>query len=170
MKHKKEPLYQPYKSHISRLADAIGQDPKRFADLMAQFFSNETHLNQPAAGVMSACLDRYPFLLLPHQEALVLHLNPDLPGYIKRNTLRALQYRDIPPALQGSLADTCFRFLAAREPPAIKVYALTVIANLARTEPDLNNELKLVIEDQWPYASPAFKSRAGKILQALRPV
>jgi hypothetical protein len=169
MEVKKELLGLQSKAQLRLLAIRIGQNPERFADLMALFLGLETKLIQRAAAVMTICGNKHPQLFQPYLDKLVLHLQqPTLAAPVKRNILRILQHQQIPRDLQGFLAGFCFDYLNAQEPPAIKAFTLTVLANLARTEPDLNNELKLVIEDQWPYASPAFKSRASKILAAMK--
>jgi hypothetical protein len=156
------------KAQLTRMAQEVGQDPERFAAFLPHFLGLEYRLTQRAAAVLNACLDKYPLLLQPHLEAVIMNLNRPVSAPVKRNTLRMLQHQAIPENLQGLLAGRCFEYIGGQEPPAIKAFALTVLANLARQEPDLNHELKLVIEDQWPYASPAFKSRAGKILLALK--
>jgi hypothetical protein len=42
---------------------------------------------------------------------------------------------------------------------------MTVLYRLIEKEPDLKKELRIILEDELPYASPAFVSRARKILQ-----
>jgi len=44
---------------------------------------------------------------------------------------------------------------------------MTVLHQLIQTIPDLKKELKIILEDQLPYASPAFTVRARKILKQL---
>jgi hypothetical protein len=44
---------------------------------------------------------------------------------------------------------------------------MTVLANIAMEEPDLKDELKIVIEDGLPYGSAAYISRAKKTLKQL---
>jgi hypothetical protein len=162
-------LQQSYSvARNTRLVHAIGRDPVKFAALAAHFFGPQLRISQQAITVMSCCADKHPFLVKPYLEKIIGNLQQQPSGPVKRGTLRILQHQDIPRPLQGLVADTCFQYLLSQEPPAIKAYALSVIANLARSEPDLYQELKLVIGDQWPYASPAFKSRAGKILEAMK--
>ena len=65
----------------------------------------------------------------------------------------------------GEVMNTCFEFVADPETlPAIKASSLTVLEKLAEKYPDIKPELKLIIEERWPYESAAFKSRARKIL------
>ncbi|MFT3946227.1 MAG: hypothetical protein QM763_04560 [Agriterribacter sp.] len=50
---------------------------------------------------------------------------------------------------------------------SVKAFSLTVLANLANQYPEIIPELKLIIEDQLPHETAAFKSRAQKILKQL---
>jgi hypothetical protein len=50
----------------------------------------------------------------------------------------------------------------------VKVFGMTVLANLCEKLPELKNELRIIIEDQMPYGSAGFKSRGSKILKKLQ--
>ncbi|HXX64670.1 MAG TPA: hypothetical protein VEO56_12815, partial [Bacteroidota bacterium] len=52
-------------------------------------------------------------------------------------------------------------------PVAIKALSLSVIARIARREPELQRELRLVIEQQLPYAGAAIRARARHVLREL---
>jgi hypothetical protein len=80
-----------------------------------------------------------------------------------------LQFIDIPKKHQGVIADICFKSLIdKKEPIAIRVFSMTVIANLAAKIPELKNELIPIIEEQLPYASAGFVSRGKKVLKELK--
>ena len=84
---------------------------------------------------------------------------------------RLLEKLDIPEDQEGELLDICYNAIKSNhEPVAIQVYAMAIISKFARAYPELTYELTLIIEDKWDYASPAFKSRAGKILKSIRKV
>jgi hypothetical protein len=78
-----------------------------------------------------------------------------------------LQFIEIPPALQGIAAEACFENLSSEEPVAVKVFAMTVIANLCKDYPELKSELVPLIEDQLPFATAGFRSRARKVLRQI---
>jgi len=79
--------------------------------------------------------------------------------------MRLLQYVDIPEKYQGEVLDICFRYVSSpAEPVAVKAFSLTVLSNLAKLYPEILPELKLVIEQQLPHQTIAFKTRAKKIL------
>ncbi len=47
---------------------------------------------------------------------------------------------------------------------AVKCFSIEIAERLTSGRPELINELKLIIEDQFPFASSGFKSRASKLL------
>ena len=69
----------------------------------------------------------------------------------------------------GKAANSCFYLLAnPNQPVAIQAFSMTVLLNICKKEPDLKNELKILIEDQLEYSKPAFKSRGKKTLIELQ--
>lgn len=169
MNLEKQLLKEHSKTNTNLITAYIGNDPKKFKKLMDLFFTGEYRVVQRASWSMSDCASTYPTLILPFLDKLVLTLedNTKHPA-VKRNILRILQFTAIPESLQGVLIDICFNFIADRKTPvAIKAFALTVAHNIGKHEPDLMNELKILIEDQIPYTTPAFQSRGNKILKSL---
>jgi hypothetical protein len=62
----------------------------------------------------------------------------------------------------------CFQFISDVDTPvAVKAFSLTLLDNLSKEYPEITPELKLIIEDRWNDETPAFKSRAKKILQRI---
>ena len=147
----------------------INGSHEHFAELMKVFFDGNTRKNQYAAGVMIHCFDKWDYLLTPYLERLILNLQNDgLHDAIKRNTVRILQDVKIPENLHGILATICFRYLQnPSEAIAIKVFSMTIIHNLTKEYPELKEELKFILEEQMPFQSAGFRSRAGKILKGL---
>jgi hypothetical protein len=57
--------------------------------------------------------------------------------------------------------ELCFQYLASPSVAvAIKAFSLTVLNNLSKKYPEIISEIKLLIEEQLPHQSAAFKSRA----------
>lgn len=152
-----------------RIVDWIGNDQSRFGELVRIFLSSEYRTVQRAAWPLSYCVARHPGLVKKHLKKIVNNLHrPGIHDAVKRNTVRFLQHIDIPEALQGAVMDICFQYVSSpTEATAIKAFSLTILANLARQYPDIIPELKLIIEEQMPHGTPAFKNRASKILKAL---
>lgn len=106
-------------------------------------------------------------MITPYLGKILVKLRkPDVTDAVKRNTVRLLQFIDIPRKYQGAVAELCFQYLEnKKEAVAIKVFSMTVLSKIAEDKPELRNELNIIIEDQLPYATSAFVSRAKKILK-----
>ncbi len=163
-------LKEHSKKQRDKVVRYVGSDAKRFAELVNVFFNGPYRITQRASWPLSSCVEEHPELIKPHLKKILNNvLKKGQHDAVKRNTIRLLQYIEIPKSLQGLAADVCFQLLSdSKEPVAIRAFAITVLTDLARTEPDLKNELIPVIEDQLPYSSPAFVSRARRALKILR--
>jgi hypothetical protein len=162
-------LKEHSKKQTVLIAGYIGEDKKRFAELMDLFFGTEYRITQRAAWVVRVCAESYPALLKPWLRKMISNLtNQGLPDAVKRNTVRILQFTSLPPSLQGLAAKNCFELLLSRkEPVAVKVFSMTVLLHICRTEPDLKNELQLIVESQMPLGTKGFISRGRKVLKEL---
>ena len=166
----KAALYEEHsKIQALKIAHYIGDSQERFDELMICFFDDEWRLNQRAAYSMNFVVEKNPKLFKPHLKKAVMNLRHAKHDAVKRNTIRILQTYDIPEKLLGTVVDICFEFLASpKEAVAIKAFSITVLFNIAKKEPDLFYELKILIEDQMPTASAAFKSRGSKVLNYIK--
>ena len=155
------------KAMAVKISSAIGNSQEHFSELMQLFLHDEPMITQRASWVLSHCADNYPELILPWITPMVENLKKDINDAVKRNTVRVLQFVDIPEEEMGELADVCFNFLAsAKEPIAVKVFSMTILFNLCKKIPELKNELLPLIEDQMPFGSAGFRSRGKKIITA----
>lgn len=154
------------KRQTMAIVEFIGDDPKRFAELMKLFFAGEYRLTQRAAWPMNYCAQRHPKLILPYLPKLLDCLErEDRHTAVKRNILRLLQYIEIPKRLAGRVYAHSIDLLDdVYQPIAVRVFAMSVAAGIAKTEPDLLNELRLVVSKHLPHSSAAFKARARGIL------
>lgn len=165
---KDELLKEHSKRQTLKIASYIGNDTNRFADLMSVFVTGPYRVTQRASWVLSHCAEAYPYLVTPYLEKLIDNLDHEQHDAVKRNTVRLLQFIDIPEDLLGKAADHCFRLLADKtEPVAVRVFSMAVLGNICSKEPALKRELRLLIEEELPYGSAAFLSRAKNILKSL---
>lgn len=156
------------KTQAQKIADYVGNNQERFDAMMEVFYAGPYRVTQKASWVMSHCADRYPVLIVPHFKKMIRILKKTPSDAVKRNIIRAWQLVPIPEAHLGEVADLCFTFLSTmQEPVAVKVFAMRVLLLITYQIPELKNELKLIIEDQLPYASAAFRSRGTKVLRTL---
>jgi hypothetical protein len=166
----REALLQEHsKKQTLRIVSYISDDKDRFALLMHLFLGPEYRVTQRAAWAVSCCAENHPELLKGWLKKIVQNLShPGLHDAVKRNSLRLLQFIPIPKYLQGQLANICFGLLQSTpEPVAIKVFSMSVLGNLCKEEPELKNELKLIIESHLPHGSAGFISRGKKVLKQL---
>lgn len=115
---------------------------------------------------MNFCAERHPKLIQPYLPKLLDCLErDDMHTAVKRNVVRLLQYIEIPKRLTGRVYSHCVDLIDdAYQPVAVRAFALTVAARIAKSEPDLMNELRLIVSKHLPHTTAAFQVRARKIL------
>ncbi|MEO6357139.1 MAG: hypothetical protein ABIU77_27325 [Ferruginibacter sp.] len=167
MQLKEEILKEHSKEQCHKIVQWVGKSQQRFDELFALFLQGEYRITQRASWPLSYCVEAHPAFMKNNFESLLNNLQrPGLHDAIKRNTIRLLQYVDIPEKFQGKVMDICFAYVAApTEAVAIKAFSLTVLGNLAKIYPEILPEIKLLIEEQLPHQTAAFKSRAKHFLQ-----
>lgn len=165
---KKELLKEHSKRQTTKVVNYIGDDPGRFNSLIKIFLEGPYRVTQRAAWPLSYCVAAHPQLIKPHLKSVLKMLEKkDVHVAVKRNILRFLQDIEIPRRYYGFVTDHCFSMMDPKETIAVRVFAMTVLAHIAKEEPDLKKELRIVIEDQVPYASAGYLSRARKVLKEL---
>lgn len=166
MKLREQLLKEHTKANCLRIVKWVGDDQNRFDELFALFLGDEYRVVQRAAWPVSCCVIDHPKLINKHFKRLVENLKkPNLHTAVKRNSIRLLQDIAIPEKYEGDIMNICFLYIAEpTEAAAVKAFAIRVIENLSKKYPEILQELKTIIEDRWDYETPAFKSRARKIL------
>lgn len=144
----------------------VGGETERFDELMKVFLHSEYRVSQRASWVVTHCAEAFPWLISPYLPQLLAYLQQnEVSETVVRNTVRLLQFVEIPETLHGPVTDLCFGYLTKSDvPAAVKAFSITVLERLTHLYPDLREELVLILEDQLPYQSPAFVSRAKKVL------
>ncbi|HSQ43903.1 MAG TPA: hypothetical protein VLM16_02835 [Ginsengibacter sp.] len=160
-------LKEHSKKQCDKIVQWVGNSQARFNELFHLFLTDEYRVTQRAAWPLSYCVIEHPGFLLNNYQKLLSNLNkPNLHDSIKRNTIRLLQAVDIPQEYEGMVMEICFNYLESPgEAVAIKAFSLTVLGNLAKKYPEIIPEVKLMIEEQLPHQSAAFKSRAKAFLK-----
>jgi len=158
------------KANTAKIVDYIGDNQMRFDDLMEIFLKEEPLLVQRAAWVMGHSGVNQPQLVVKHFQAMIDNLKKSpIHDAVKRNTVRIWQYMDIPEEYMGSIANVCFDYLGnPKEAVAIRSFSMTVLHNITKKVPELQNELRLLIENQMPHGTSGFRNRGRKILKELQ--
>jgi hypothetical protein len=167
MKLRETILKEHSKANCIRIVKWVGDDQKRFDELFSLFLNDEYRVVTKGC-MANDILCRRSSGICQETFAKVLKAleKPGVHDSVKRNSIRFLQYVDIPKRFHGQVMDVCFRYFSSpTEAVAIKAFSITVLQKLAKLYPEIINEIKLVIEERWEYETPAFKARAKKLLK-----
>lgn len=169
MKIREALLAEHSKAQALHVAAMATKSAKQFGQLIECFTSKDVVLAQRAAWALTWAVRSNPGMVLPHLEAIVHTIETTAPhNAVTRCALSILEIVPVPESLEGRVMNACFRFVEEPgHPPAFKAYSLTILWNLSQRYPDIQAELKLLIESNWDNESPAFKSRARKILKSI---
>jgi hypothetical protein len=161
-------LKEHSKQNTLTIINYIGSNPDRFKQLIDVFLAGPYRITQRASWPLSYSVQNNPTLIKPHLNS-VLNLLKAEPVHdaAKRNIVRLLQFVELPRKQYGKVWTTCVSLMDKKQPVAIRVFSMTVLGNIAQQEPGLKNELRLLIEEQLPYASAGYLSRARKVLKEL---
>jgi len=158
-------LHEHSKFITNKVIDYVGDDPTKFDALMELFFDDDWLLNQRAAWPMSYIAIAHPNLIASYKSRLIDNLYHPSHNAVIRNTLRLFQDIPIPEEQEGKLFDYCSKMLLQiKEPVANKIFGMTVMLMIAKPYPELLRELKVILETQFPYEKPGYKSRAKKTI------
>ncbi len=169
MNIKKELLREHSKAHCIKIASYIGHDVKRFDELVQLMLQDEYRLAQRASHTLQFCTDSHPAFILPYTARFITLLNEDPIDAVKRCITRAWEKVTFPEAFQGEVAQIAFDFLQnPRESIAVRAYCIIILFNLTQSFPELETELRLVLEDVVAHeTSPALLNRSRKVLKRL---
>lgn len=168
-----EEIFRQFHDKVTatNIADTVAANPDRLPELMECFFHEEMRICQRAAWPVGMLGDKNAELLYPYIEEMLAAIDNPTHNAVIRNTLRTFQFMDFPEDVEGRVFDVCISLLMDHDRAiAIKVFSMTVCANICMKYPELAHELIPVIEEQLPFGSTGFKARGGKLLKQLRKV
>lgn len=88
-------------------------------------------------------------------------------GY-DRSLAKWLSLAGVPESIEGEAADQMFNWLIDPQiKVAVKVYSMSALADLCKKYPELQSELRTILEEQFKDGSAAFKSRSRRVLKQL---
>jgi hypothetical protein len=169
---KAELIREHSKAQALKIANYIGSDEERFAELVQLFLQSDYRLNQRSAWVISHCVLTHPFLIKPYFQAFIQKLHEEnIHDAVKRNIVRIWEEVSLPEEFWGEIYDICLGYLLASEPYAIKAFSMSVCYRISEKIPELKPELRILIEDlclKHEEGSGAIRSRGKKILAKLK--
>jgi hypothetical protein len=87
---------------------------------------------------------------------------------VNRMIAKLLMLKDVPEKYEGEVLNTAFERLVDKKLPiAVRVNCMQIVFNLSKKYPEIEFELRGIIENEIAHGMPAFKNRGGKILQQL---
>ena len=151
------------------MSDTLERMKSRFGQLVKLFFKGDYRLTQHAAWPLSYSIQHHPQLAKPYFKKFIDQLSDDhAHPAARRNMVRLFQFIEIPKSRHGKIMDICFRFISSPdEAIAVKAFSLRILENLSKVYPEILPEIKSVIEARWELETPAFRSRARKILKKI---
>ena len=171
MNIKDQLLKEHSKANTKLIVNYISSSEELLSELMHCFFSNTYRVSQRSAMVVSYFFYLYPKMMEKYKKKIILNLKEDgLEVAIKRNSLRILQFQEIPENLTAPLFDCCLQYLIDRkEPIAVKVFSMTILYNCCKKYYDLKSELIPLLENELYHSkSKGIQSRGRKVLAQLR--
>lgn len=159
-------LAEHSKAQTAKIVGYVGGDPERFAELMRSYLGDDRLVAQRAAWAVSNCVEIHTALARPYMARFIEQLRRrDAHQAVRRNAVRLLQFVDIPPRYAAATFDACVELVDdPREPVAVRAFAMTVAARIAKGHPELISELRLIVSKHLESASMAFCVRARAIL------
>ncbi len=160
-------LYDSSKICVTKAAEEIGPDKKKFGMLVEFALQEKPKFGQRAIRVINRLLEKFPYLAAQYYGKFISALEQTNNDSIKFNLLKIFTITPLPEndRLLGRLMNICFNLMdIPSDKAAIKVYCIDILYQISNVEPGLKNELIILIENHLPYSSVAFRARGRKIL------
>lgn len=170
-----------YRKDRETLADWIIKHPENFEFLLKTCFQFDDDNSFKAAWVLELVCIKKPMLLYPHLELFITQV----PKVYKHQAVRplakicevvlTLYYKNnhlptrtfITKSHREQLTEICFDWLIGQQKVAVKAYAMQCLFLLGNEFDWIHQELKNLLEKDFPAEQPAFKARAKHILKKI---
>ncbi|MBN8456481.1 MAG: hypothetical protein J0M04_01355 [Verrucomicrobia bacterium] len=151
------------RAQTDKVAAWVGDDPAKFAEIVALMTGSDRLLAQRSAWVVAVVGEAHPEWVGSHLAAMLDHLSkPGLHPAVVRAVFRLMQTAPIPGNLEGRVMAVAFAALGGVAAAAVKAYSLTVLRRLAEAHPGILGEVRALLAEQLPTACPAVRSRARR--------
>src|SRR5689334_8063342 len=92
-------LQEHSKKQTLKIVNFVGNNQERFDELVNLFLGDEYRVTQRGAWAASYIAEAHPELMRKHLKKIILNLEKPVHGAVKRNTLRLLQFIELPSSL-----------------------------------------------------------------------
>ncbi len=159
-------LKEHSKSQRDKVVEWVGDRVERFGYLMELFLGDEYRVVQRAAWAVREIGAQKGDWIGAYVGKMVCAIENPIHDAVVRNGLLVLVDVDVPRKYYGRLAEVGFNYLGeVGTPTAIKRASLLIIAKICEDEPELKEELVLVLEDQLPHCTVGFVNIAKKYIR-----
>lgn len=157
----------PVKEEAILVAQNIAENPKYIKNLWEICISDKKH-SWRATWLMDKVYDATPDLVRLYIPKMI-ELIPNLDNESKqRQFLKLVSLEPLPKNISGEFINHCFDLLiSGTSAVALKIYAMQILYNFSLHEPDIQNELALIIEDGLENGTAGYCARAKRILKAI---
>ncbi len=152
---------------------SVLESPEELEILFGYFTKGNTTDRNRSAWLLHHISDGNPNAFVPHHAMLLAHAPNAKTDAEKRFIARLFAKHGVPNGekLQGLLLKQAFDWLLEpKESIAVKANCLDVLHRFCKIHPEIENELRTIIADQYPTSTAAFKVRAKRILNDLNPL
>ena len=148
----------------------IGNDAKKFAELMELSLRDEYPLSMRAARAMALCIEKHPILILPHLQSMIDALDSISIEGVKRSFLKIFAEMpvDLNEDMLGILTDLSFNWLGnPKESIAIRYYAIDILVKVVKLYPEIRNEFTESLNSLVDNDSTALLAKRRKVINYL---
>jgi hypothetical protein len=152
---------------------SVLESPEELKILFNYFTTGSTTDRNRSAWLLHHISDGNPNLFVPHHAMLLAHAKHAKTDAEKRFIARLFAKHGLPNGekLHGLLLKQAFDWLLEpKESIAVKANCLDILHQFCKIHPEIENELRTIIAEQFKNSTAAFKVRAKRILNDLNPL
>lgn len=155
---------------VISLSKEMVKDEQKVVHLLGFILSENSAVSDRACWVLRKCFDLKPEYFASQISKMIIHLKKaECSDPLKRNFLHIIGHSEIPEKNLGTITNICFDWLIDfNQKVATRAFSLHVLGVVCEKEPGLIPELTLIMNEQWNYESPAFRSKAKKLLKKFK--
>lgn len=156
------------KVHAEHIVGLVIKGEYTVGQLLEVLYDSDMRLRQKVSWPLLIISEKYGALLEPYIDDMIAALEAADHDSLLRNIFRVWQPLHFDDEHSGKVYDIAFEYFSNPENAiAVRVFAMSVCANIAVGYPELAQELIVVIEEGLPHGSAGYISRARKELKRL---
>jgi len=129
-------------------AEAVGNNPKYFKEVVSLSLHETTPLNWRAARVVLFCIEDYPKLFIPYVNEIAKLFPTFKVDGLKRayGHILSKYTKLIEEDYLSEIIEVCFNYMLSEEKIAVKYNCMKLLFEISKIYPDLKGELKASID------------------------